>query len=91
MILQSLSIARCEYDYGGYKRGDLKGTIILLNNEAKVELNLKPEQLQPILEVVADALVAQTKAVASGITRELVVSTANALPPPGSPSDDIIF
>lgn len=56
----------------------LKGSIEFASPLGEIKINIKPEHMQPILEIVADALVASTKEAAGLLTSQIISSAADS-------------
>jgi hypothetical protein len=78
----------------GYGESDrLTGSIKFSNINGNVELTLRQEHMQQVLEAVGQGLVESAKEVARDLTADIVMALPTALPPPASPpaDDDIPF
>ena len=72
MLLKSIYLRRNMY---GVEEGKLKGNIDVGTSLGEIKLILTEEKCQQILNLVADALVEQTKEVAQLMTAELIEGT----------------
>jgi len=78
MILESLNISKCDFSYDGRIAGHYYGTIKFSGTGGKVEIALKPEHVQPILEIVAAGLVAAAKEVAAVTCAQIIQGSVPA-------------
>lgn len=69
MELKSLTLQRWD------KARPVQGTIEFFNGEGEIKITLKPEHINKVIAVVADALVESSKAVAEDLTAAILVAS----------------
>lgn len=74
MQFKSLSIARNEHNfaYGGLQPGETGGSLEVENGLGMVKLKLKPHHVDRILALVSEALVEQTREIATAMTTSII-------------------
>ena len=72
MILERLSIARCEWEYEGRVKGRYYGDAVFDSPLGKVQINLQPEAATAILGICAGQVIAASKEVARAMADDVV-------------------
>lgn len=78
MQLNRLTIERNMYgfDYNNTPKDGIAGKISFSTGQGhEMTLTLNPQQIQEILDIVADAMINTTKELAKNLTREVIEST----------------
>jgi len=92
MKLEQLALTYCTY---GVNNGKYTGAAKFENQYGSIELTLSPEMSAQILQICAEALVANSREVAANLTAAVIEQTTQALPAPLEPvkavDDDIPF
>lgn len=88
MIVQAISIRREGYSFGysSYRDADASkpfhATVEIHGRSGKTELQLSPEMSKRILDVIADEVVASSRATADAMTADILEATALPAPIP---------
>lgn len=91
MQFKSLSIARNEHNfaYGGLQPGETGGSLEVENGLGMVKLKLKPHHVDRILALVSEALVEQTREIATAMTTSIIDAARPVLEYNATPGSQI--